>query len=88
MADAGSILFSPLGEGWSTFGRRVFGAGSIFFLVFIMAAHILTFSVMMNVVSEHKACTVLFMIVGAVASFALCLPRTLEKVSWISVACK
>lgn len=88
MADAGQILFLPLGARWANFGRRLFSAGSIMFLVFIMAAHILSFSIMLNVVTGHNACTIWFMIAGAIASFTLCLPRTLEKVSWISVACK
>lgn len=94
MADAGETLFSTFGSsssGMKTFGRRLFGFGSTLFLVFIMAAHVLTFSVMMNVVtadSGRRVCTVIYMAAGAAICFVLTLPRKLEKISWISIPCE
>lgn len=79
MADAGSIL---LGR-W---GKRVFGVASILFLVFIAAAHVLSFAIMMNVLTGHATCTVGFGFLGAFVSFLCCLVRHLRGVSWISIA--
>lgn len=56
-------------------------------LIFIAAAHVLTFSVMMNVLTDHGTCTVVFGIVGAVISFMLTLPRTLRGQSFLSAIC-
>lgn len=81
MADAGEIL---LGR-W---GRELLGNAQLIFLIFIMGSHILTFSVMLNTVSDHGTCTIVFGIVGMILSFILSLPRTLLKVSWMSIACE
>lgn len=80
MADAGEVL---LGR----FGREVLGAAQLLFLIFIMGSHILTFMVMMNTLTEHGTCTIVFGVVGLVVSFVCCLPRTLKKVSWMSISC-
>ncbi|PGG97755.1 hypothetical protein AJ80_09644 [Polytolypa hystricis UAMH7299] len=78
MADAGEILMGP-------FGRELLGGAQLLFLIFIMASHILTFSVMMNTITDHGTCTIVFGIVGLVVSLILTIPRTLSKMSWISV---
>ncbi|TKA21857.1 hypothetical protein B0A50_08729 [Salinomyces thailandicus] len=54
-------------------------------LIFIMAAHIVTFSVMLNVLTEHRLCTIAFMAVGAAVSFLLSTPRTFKANSKASV---
>ncbi|OKL56562.1 hypothetical protein UA08_08079 [Talaromyces atroroseus] len=79
MADAGEIL---LGR----FGRELLGTAQLLFLVFIMGSHILTFSVMMNTITDHGTCSIVFGVVGLVVSFIGALPRTLKKVSWLSIA--
>ena len=56
-------------------------------LVFIMGAHINVFSVMMNTLTGHGMCTVVFMIIGAVVSFVVSMPRTFEANSKVSIAC-
>lgn len=58
------------------------------FLVFVMGSHILTFTVMMNTLTEHGTCSIVFGVVGLIVSLVFTLPRTLKKVSWLSVACK
>ncbi|KAK5016690.1 hypothetical protein LTR60_002286, partial [Cryomyces antarcticus] len=78
-ADAGELIAGPI-------GREILGAGQVLVLVFIVAAHVLTFSVMMNVLTEHGSCSIVFAAVGAIVSFALTLPRTLQKVSYLSIA--
>lgn len=84
MADAGEVLFQPIGLG--RFGREFLGTGQLLFLVFIMGSHLLTFTVMMNTLTNHGTCSIVFGIVGLVISFIFALPRTLRKVSWFSVA--
>ncbi|CAI7642546.1 unnamed protein product [Penicillium manginii] len=77
MADAGDLL---LGKA----GRRVLGFGQLVFFIFVMGSHILTFSIMMNVLSDHSACTMLYSSMGLLISFLLTLPRRLERLSHLS----
>jgi hypothetical protein len=81
MADAGQIILGPV-------GREVFGFAQLLFLVFLVGSHILTFSIMMNTLTDHGTCTIVFEIVGMIVSILCTLPRTLRKVSWFSVACE
>lgn len=78
-ACAGEILFGK----W---GRRILGWGQFAFYVFIMGSHILTFSIMMNAITEHAACTIIWMVIGTVLSLVCTLPRTLEHLSYNSIA--
>ena len=79
MADAGEIMAGKV-------GREIFGAAQMLFLVFIMGSHILTFSIMMNTLTNHGTCTIVFALVGMVVSLLLSLPRTLHKVSHMAIA--
>ncbi|OQE36812.1 hypothetical protein PENCOP_c011G05766 [Penicillium coprophilum] len=84
MGDAGELLFYPLGL--SRFGREFLGTAQLLFLIFVMGSHLLTFSVMLDTVTDHATCSIVFGIVGLVVSFIFALPRTLRKVSWFSFA--
>ncbi|CEL10470.1 Putative Amino acid transporter [Aspergillus calidoustus] len=79
MADAGEVLAGK-------FGREFLGMGQLLLIVFIMASHILTFTVAMNTITDHGTCSIVFGVVGLVISYVLCLPRTSAKVSYLSVA--
>ncbi|KAB8245640.1 transmembrane amino acid transporter protein-domain-containing protein [Aspergillus flavus] len=79
MADAGEVL---LGK----FGREFLGTGQLLLVIFIMASHILTFTVAMNSITDHGTCSIVFGVVGLVISYVLCLPRTSAKVSYLSIA--
>ncbi|KAL6244663.1 hypothetical protein RBB50_008191 [Rhinocladiella similis] len=79
MACAGEVLFGK----W---GGEILGWGQFLFYVFIMGSHILTFSIMMNAVTGHGACTILWMVVGTLLSLLCTLPRTLKNLSYYSVA--
>jgi hypothetical protein len=81
MADAGMILGGPV-------LREIFGYGQLFVLMFIMAAHITSFAVLMNVLTSHGACTIIFGVVGLVISILCTMPRTLKNISFLSIACK
>lgn len=81
MADAGEVLMG-------SFGRELLGTGQALFLVFIMASHILTFTVAMNTITNRGTCSIVFGIVGMIVSFICSLPRTLQNMSWLSFVCK
>jgi hypothetical protein len=80
MADADELLMGRI-------GRELLGTGQLLLLIFIMTSHILTFSVLMNTLTNHGTCTIVFAVVGTLVSFVGALPRTMDKVYWISVAC-
>ena len=79
MADAGEVMAGPI-------GREIFGAAQMLFLVFVMGSHVLTFSIMMNTLTNHGTCTIVFALVGAIVSLICCLPRTLHDVSYMAIA--
>lgn len=81
MADAGEILMGR-------FGRELFGTGQLLFLIFIMASHILTFTVALNTITGHATCSIVFGVVGMIISIFLSLPRKLVQVSWLSLVCE
>lgn len=81
MADAGEVL---LGR----FGREILFGGQMLFLIFLMASHLLTFTQAMNTITSHATCSIVFGIVGLILSLLISLPRTLEKMSWLSLACE
>ncbi|KAF8475034.1 transmembrane amino acid transporter protein-domain-containing protein [Kalaharituber pfeilii] len=79
MGDAGEVLAGA----W---GREICGFAQATFLVFTMGSHILAFSIMMNVLTNHALCTIWFMVIGTIISFICTLPRTLKSVSHLSIA--
>lgn len=50
-----------------------------------MGSHILTFSIMLNVVTGHGACTIVFTICGFLISLICTFPRTMKSVSYLSI---
>ncbi|KAK5173159.1 uncharacterized protein LTR77_003281 [Saxophila tyrrhenica] len=84
MADAGEVLFRPIG--WGGFGREFFGAAQVIFLIFIMGSHILTWIIALNTISDHITCSIVWGVVGTIILFLFTLPRTLKKVSYLSIS--
>jgi len=78
MADAGEVMFGAI-------GRELFGLAQLLFLVFVMGSHILTFSIMMNTLTGHGTCTIVFGVVGTLLCLVCTLPRTLGSVSWMAI---
>lgn len=76
-AEAGGIVGGRI-------GYEIFAGGQLLFLVFVMGAHILSFSIMMNVLTEHAACTMWFTIAGFGISLICTLPRTMKAMSHLS----
>jgi hypothetical protein len=81
MGDAGEVVFG-------SWGREILGAAQVLFLVFVMASHLLTFVIAMNTITGHGTCSIVFGVVGMIISLILSLPRTLAKMSWLSLVCK
>ncbi|KAI9370256.1 transmembrane amino acid transporter protein-domain-containing protein [Aspergillus egyptiacus] len=79
MADAGEVLMGRV-------GREALFTGQMLFLIFLMASHILTFTVAMNTLTTHATCSIVFGIVGLVISLLFSLPRTMKNMSWLSLA--
>ncbi|KAF2809538.1 amino acid transporter [Mytilinidion resinicola] len=77
-ADAGEMIAGPV-------GREIMAVSQILILIFIMAAHVLSFSIAMNVLTDHAICSVWFGVIGTVVSFIFGLPRTFKGVSWASI---
>jgi amino acid permease len=67
-ADCGMLMSGPV-------LREVLAVGQLLVLIFIMGAHILTFAVAMNAMTDHGTCTIVFTVVGLIVSFLLGLPR-------------
>ena len=79
MGHAGRKLFGKI-------GGHLVGFATLGFIVFIMGAHILTFRLMMDVLTDNKHCGIIWTVVGLVVSFIACLPRTMKKMSYLSAA--
>jgi amino acid permease len=77
MADAGGLLMGRAGQ-------LGLGIAQVVFYIFVMGSHVLTFSIMMNVLTDHGSCTLLYSALGLLVSFILTLPRQLEKLSHLS----
>ncbi|RAH60782.1 hypothetical protein BO85DRAFT_517034 [Aspergillus piperis CBS 112811] len=77
MADAGSIL-------WGRTGFEILGAAQLIFFTFIMASHILTFSIMVSVLTGYSGCIVIFSVAGGLLSIVFTIPRRLESLSFLS----
>ncbi|EJP68396.1 hypothetical protein MY4038_002372 [Beauveria bassiana] len=72
-----------------TFARifqEVFGWAQVIFQVFVMGAHLLTWTICLNALSGHSACTIVWAVVGLAVFWVLNLPRTLRHTSWMSMA--
>ncbi|KAH7203127.1 transmembrane amino acid transporter protein-domain-containing protein [Fusarium redolens] len=74
--DAGGLMFGRI-------GREVFGAGICIYWVFCSGSGMLSTSIGLNAVSLHNACTAVFVVVAAIASFGLASIRTLGM-TWVA----
>jgi amino acid permease len=81
MADAGEVL---LGR----FGKELFGAAQVIFLIFVMGSHILTFTIAFNAMTGHATCTIVWGVIGTIILLLFTLPRTMKNIAHFSIACK
>ncbi|KXT03788.1 hypothetical protein AC578_753 [Pseudocercospora eumusae] len=78
LADVGEIFFGAV-------GREIFGAAQVIFLTFVMGSHVLTFTIALNAITGHATCTIAWSVIGTFVLFILTVPRTLKKVSYLSI---
>jgi amino acid permease len=74
--DAGNVLFGRI-------GREIFTFGSIVFALSSTSGQLLSGQIALNVI-DSNVCQLVWLAVFAVATFLCALPRTLEKMSWLS----
>ena len=79
MADAGYILAGPI-------GREVLGAAQVIFMVFVCGSHVLTGLIAFDTITDGASCSVVWAVVSAVICLVLTIPRTLNGISYMSVA--
>ncbi|KXT18278.1 hypothetical protein AC579_2889 [Pseudocercospora musae] len=79
-ADAARMVAGPA-------GAVVVETLNMLLLVFVMAAHILTFSTEANAIAGDDTwkCTVVFKVIGLIICLTCTLPRTLKSQSWLSL---
>ena len=84
--DAVEIIGTSIGCG--PLFQEVFGWAQVIFQVFVMASHLLTWTICLNTLSNSTVCTVVWAVVGLVVFWVCNLPRTLKYTSWMSMSCK
>ena len=87
MADAFEVMFRSYGNKTKRVAREIGGAGQCFFLIFSMAAHILSWNLAFNRLTDHATCTIVWGVVALFVFWLFDLPRTLKKMSYLSIAC-
>ena len=78
MGDAGYILFGPI-------GREILSFGTIIFAVFATGGQLLAGQIALGVLSENKLCLMLYTGIFTIPTLLCSLPRTLDRLSWLSV---
>lgn len=79
MGDAGFILFGR-------FGRELLSLGSVIFAVFATGGQLLAGQIALASLSDSKLCLMLYTGIFAVPTLLFALPRTLDRLTWLSVA--
>lgn len=78
MGDAGMILFGPL-------GREVLAGGTIIFAVFGTGSQLIAGQTALAALSANQLCAMLYTGIFTVPVLLFAVPRTLDRLSWLSV---
>lgn len=78
MADAGYIMFGPI-------GREILGFGTICFAIFGAGGQLLAGQNALASLSDSKLCSVVYTVIFAVPTTLLSMPRTLHGLGFLSV---
>ena len=82
--DAGHFLFAPLGPKWARFGFEFFGGWLCLLLVFNMASHTLTGTIMWQSITEaFSVCSIVWVVISAIILFLFALPPTFTDFAWL-----
>ncbi|CAN8105726.1 unnamed protein product [Discula destructiva] len=85
--DAGEVMARTLwGPRWGFVCHEILGWGQTIFMVFVMASHLLTWTIALNNLTDSSQCTIMWAGVGLVVFFVLNTPRTLKYTSYMSLA--
>jgi hypothetical protein len=79
MGDAGKILGGPV-------VRDLLAFGTVVFAIFATGGQLLAGQIALAALSENKLCLMLYTGIFAVPTLLLSFPRTLDGLSWLSVA--
>lgn len=79
MGDAGKIMFGPL-------GREVFAFGTLLFAICLAGGQMLSGQIALAELSNNGLCNLSFTGIFAAATFICALPRTFDRLGWLSVA--
>jgi amino acid permease len=84
--DAVEVIGKSMGCGYLF--QMIFGWSQVLFQVFVMASHLLTWTICLDTLTNGSVCTVAWAFIG-LGVFWLCnFPRTLKYTSWMSAVCK
>jgi amino acid permease len=78
MGDAGYILFGP-------FGRELLAFGTVVFAVFATGGQLLAGQIALASLSDNKLCLMLYTGIFAIPTLLCSFPRTLDRLSWLSI---
>ncbi|KAI9726721.1 MAG: hypothetical protein M1834_008656 [Cirrosporium novae-zelandiae] len=78
MGDAGYILMGP-------FGRELLSFGTVVFAVFATGGQLLAGQIALGALSDNKLCLMLYTGIFAIPTLLFSLPRTLDRMSWLSI---
>jgi amino acid permease len=78
MGDAGFILAGPI-------GREVLSFGTVVFAIFATGGQLLAGQIALSKLSDNKLCAMLYTGIFAVPTLLFSFPRTLDKLSWLSI---
>ncbi|KAI6350225.1 hypothetical protein MCOR25_010575 [Pyricularia grisea] len=82
--DALEVIGTPIGMG-GTF-QVIFGWSQVFFQVFVMASHILTWTIcLLWLTNGRGVCSIILGFVGTLIFIICNMPRTLKHTSWMSM---
>lgn len=78
MGDAGYVIFGII-------GREILSWGTIIFAVFATGSQLLAGQIALGVLSDNKLCLMLYTGIFAIPTLICAMPRTLDRLSWLSV---
>ena len=82
--DALEVVGQSIGMG--PLFQEVFGWAQVTFQVFVMASHLLTWTICLNTLTDSGTCTIVWAVVGLGVFAVLNFPRTLKHTAWMSMA--
>ncbi|OAQ98390.1 hypothetical protein LLEC1_05272 [Akanthomyces lecanii] len=78
MADAGYIMFGPV-------GREIMAFGTFAFAIFATGGQLLAGQIALATLTESKLCNLIYTAIFAIASLVLSLPRTFHGLGYVSI---